>query len=240
MQVRPGVHLVEGTRGGRVYLLADGNGLTLVDSGVLGNVGPVLRAIRRLGAQPSDLRTILITHGHPDHTGTAARLRRMTGARLLVHEADAAGQPEHNLHVHHCAVPSVARWLFRVPLDGVLRDGQVLPVLGGLRVLHAPGHTPGSAAFYLEQEGVLFTGDTLLANGRAFRRPLTFPGANHEQYRCSLERLAQVEFATACPGHGQPIPQGGSEALAALLESYPAGSPWWHMLRRLLAGRVTW
>ena len=89
-------------------------------------------------------------------------------------------------------------FLGRIPAHQLLEEGQTLPTMGGLRVLHTPGHTPGSIALYLEERGVLFSGDMLLSDGRVFFRPFPFPGTNFRAYRSSVKRLARLEFDVAC------------------------------------------
>jgi len=92
-------------------------------------------------------------------------------------------------------------------------------------VLHTPGHTPGSACLYLAGEKVLFTGDTLLADGYRFRRPVAFPGTSLRDYRASVDRLAQLPFEMACVGHGKPLRQAGSAALTEMLRDYSWFAP---------------
>ena len=84
MEVTPGVHLVDGTWGGNVYLLLDDDGLALVDAALPGNAGKVLRYIRSLGRDPADLRYVVITHAHPDHTGTIPSLLRHASAKVAI------------------------------------------------------------------------------------------------------------------------------------------------------------
>ena len=84
------------------------------------------------------------------------------------------------------------------PVHKALGDGQLLPILGGLRVLHTPGHTPGSASFMLEREGALFTGDTAFSDGARVSRSVPFPGYDGEAYRRSLDLLESLEFDVLC------------------------------------------
>ena len=105
-------------------------------------------------------------------------------------------------------------------------------MLGGLQVLHTPGHTPGSVCLLLPEHRVLFTGDMLLADGRRFRRPVYFPGTNLGDYRTSVERLAGLTFNTACVGHGKPLLEGGAVRLQEMLEHYAWMSPRWTEVKR--------
>ena len=82
-------------------------------------------------------------------------------------------------------------------------------LLGGLRVVHTPGHTPGSVCYLLEREGLLFSGDTLFSNGERVSRTVPFPGYNRADYVASLRSLAEMDFGILCGGHGAPLLRRG-------------------------------
>ena len=139
----------------------------------------------RIAALGLELRAILLTHGHFDHGGDADRVRRLTGAPVYLHPADRA-------------LPS---WLTHgLTADKELADGDELD-FDGLRfkVLHTPGHTPGSVCFLCGD--ALFAGDTLFA-GSCGRTDL--PGGSWKTMAASLRRLADLEGDyTVLPGHGE-------------------------------------
>ena len=228
MEICPGVHQVPGLRWSNAYLLVEPARLTLIDSGLPGDGKKVLAYIQQLGRSPSELERVIVTHGHPDHTGPLKGLSPHTGAVIAVHPSDTRYREKTNSRwLHYPAQPPALDWsrwdlpfLHRIPAHELIEDGQLLPVLGGLQVLHTPGHTPGSVCLYLAGQKVLFTGDTLLADGQCFRRPVAFPGTNLSDYRASVDRLAQLPFETACVGHGQPLRQAGSAVLAEMLNNY--------------------
>ena len=95
--------------------------------------------------------------------------------------------------------------------------------------MHTPGHTPGSVCLYLEEQKVLFTGDTLLTDGYCFRRPVPFPGTSFGNYRASVARLP---FEAACVEHGTPLCQGGAADLQEMLNNYFWLAPRWIWLKR--------
>ncbi len=236
MEVLPGVHKVEGVRGGNVFLLEEPQGLTLVDAGLPGSHGRILRFVQSLGRDPRDLKAIIITHGHIDHMGGASQLRQRTGAQVWVHGAEVGNNAKGHPIVFPWSIPKPFRpWLSpRLPADRLLEDGEVLPVLGGLRVLHTPGHTPGSICLLLERHQALFTGDMLLSNGQRLSRSIFFPGSNAQDYWQSLRRLAALEFQAVLPGHGPPLLQEGSQRLHTLLELYSTAKPgWWRAIRNV-------
>jgi hydroxyacylglutathione hydrolase len=138
---------------------------------------------------------ILLTHGHMDHMAAAAALKESGAARVLIHEADreAVEKPHPFWAQMVGGAPPVA-------VDEVLHDGQELR-LGELtlRVLHTPGHSPGSVCFMAE--GVIFTGDTLFAGGVG-RTDL--PGGSMTILERSLQLIISMTTpeTVVYPGHG--------------------------------------
>lgn len=116
---------------------------------------------------------IINTHGHSDHTAGNAAIKSATGAKLLIHAAD-AGRLGKMLH-------STFSWILggkgSPPADVLLQDNEVISIGEvGLTVLHTPGHTPGSLCLY--SAGHIFTGDTLFV-GAIGRTDL--PGGSQRQ-----------------------------------------------------------
>lgn len=140
------------------------------------------------------LKLIVSTHGHWDHTGDNAAVAAHTGAQIAVHALDRAmlETPE-PLWAPFDIPPSVPA--VELAESGEIRFGSIR-----LRVLHTPGHTPGSVCLQAVDEGLLFSGDTLFAGGWG---RVDLPGGSAEQIVTSLARLADLEAPTAVlPGHG--------------------------------------
>jgi glyoxylase-like metal-dependent hydrolase (beta-lactamase superfamily II) len=97
-----------------------------------------------------------------------------------------------------------------------IEDGDVLPLLGGLEVIHTPGHTPGSVCLYARGPRILFTGDVIqVRRGRlAFASPIF--SHDHAQARASVRRLTEFDVDIIAFSHYRPMREGASEALAAL------------------------
>ena len=114
-----------------------------------------------------------------------------------------------------------------------MEDGAEVPALGGVKVFHTPGHTPGSVCFLDESRGVLIAGDMLIADGKSFHRPVQFPGTDFKAYRRSIERIAELDFETVCVGHGKPVVGNAKAALERMLMRYTwALFPWRFIPRR--------
>ena len=240
MEVTPGVHLVDGTWGGNVYLLLDDDGFALVDAALPGNAGKVLRYIRSLGRDPADLRYVVITHAHPDHTGTIPSLLRHASAKVAIHREDTRGDGSEHPWLFYPGQLITTPWnlpfLRKIHAHRLIGEGDTLPILGEMRVLHTPGPTPGSISLYLEERGVLFTGDVLLSNGKSFSRALPLPGTDFKLYRRSVERLSQLDFDVACVGHGKPIVGGAQAEVHRMLGRYFRSGAWFALARKLTRG----
>ncbi len=226
MEILPGIHQIPRIKGPHAYLL-EGDDLTLIDTGWPGNGGVILSYIKALGWQTGQLARILITHGHPDHTGSARFLREETGAQVLIHAAETRLDRRGVQVVRHVGMlfmPLPSIW--RVPVDVVLSDGDTLPIMGGLRVVHAPGHTLGSICFYLEDRSTLFTGDLVSQRGPYIARPIYMPGTDYETLDRSLRRVAGMPLNHACLSHGDRVLFQAAETMSNVAR-WHAESPRW-------------
>ena len=192
---------------------------SLIDCGYAGSGSRIEGAMRLHGLRLDELARVVMTHGHPDHAGSARELAAR-GIPILIHPADAA-----NLGVTWRDVvqrPTRGRVFAAMtptPPDVVpIEDGQVLPMLGGLQVVHTPGHTPGSVCLYGARDRVLFVGDTLQ---RRFGRVSFASGLysdDHAAARRSVKRLAALDVETIVFSHFATLEGGAAEVLAALAD----------------------
>ena len=87
MEFLPGIHMIPNVRLSRAYLI-EGDSLVLVDTGMPWNARGILSYISSIGRRPEELEAILMTHSHPDHSGGAPPIRKLTGAAILAHAHD--------------------------------------------------------------------------------------------------------------------------------------------------------
>jgi glyoxylase-like metal-dependent hydrolase (beta-lactamase superfamily II) len=150
-----------------VYLIL-GPEICLIDSGVKNADALFFDYLKNLGRKPREISLLLLTHAHPDHIGSARAIREATGCRIAAHP-DARGWIEDvEQQFKERPVPGFHELVGgSASVDRDLQDGAVIdlgPVT--LEVVHTPGHTRDSIAFYCKEEGVLFSGDAIpQANG---------------------------------------------------------------------------
>jgi glyoxylase-like metal-dependent hydrolase (beta-lactamase superfamily II) len=214
-EVTDGIFALGGLKMGRSYLIDDGGALALIDTSSPTAAARILDAITAIGRRPEDLKLIVATHYHHDHTGNVAMLVERTGARFVAHEADApyidGRKPWGTVSVGPFEMTTPESRYYTLALDAELRTGDVLPIAGGLEVVHTPGHTPGSISLYGRARSVLFAGDAL-ANNFGLQL-LPFSAHDPEEAKRSVRKLAALDYEIALPGHGSPIVSRASEKI---------------------------
>jgi glyoxylase-like metal-dependent hydrolase (beta-lactamase superfamily II) len=222
MEIAPGVHAV---RLLKVYafLIAEPQ-MTLIDTGLIGSGRTIERYAGSIGRSLDDLGQIICTHAHPDHIGAVRELAGRREVEVLMHPADldgltvslrdaVANRNRGQLLAYFTRHPGKA-----TPLE----DGELLPILGGLRVVHTPGHTPGSICLYAERHRLLFVGDML----QVIRGRVTFASSvfseNMALARASVARMAELDVETIAFSH---YPPWRVDANATLRELAARGRP---------------
>jgi hydroxyacylglutathione hydrolase len=170
--------------------LVMGDEICVVDTGVVGSEQGLVDALAGWGKTPSDVDLVVNSHEHPDHVGGNAFWQKAAQPRFACH-ADAARWIE-DLDLQYEERPIHSFYTLAgtesIQVTHKLQDGDEVDLGGGvtLKVIHSPGHSPGSTALYCPQEGALITGDTIPPTGGL---PLYEDVA---QLRESLRRMASL------------------------------------------------
>ena len=205
------------------FLIDTDDGLTLIDTGIPGSSDRILQAVRELGKQPVDIKNILVTHCHADHTGSLAMLKKESGAPAHMHPLDAAmvrrgesmrpAKPPPQL-IFQIIVPLLMRTQQNARLEPAeveheIEDGAELDIAGGIKAVHVPGHCAGQLAFLWPQHGgVLFAADVA---SNLLRLSWSIIYEDFEEGKRSLAKIANLDFDVACFGHGKEIVGGAAE-----------------------------
>ena len=234
VEVAPGIRrLSQGVA--NFYLIDEGGKLVLVDAGARADWKFFAAVLGSMGRAVDALDAVLLTHAHADHTGFAERARTEAGAAVWVHRADlerakGAKPPPTDgsmakyfthLETYRTTVSLIRRGGAKVvPIREVstFEDGETVDVPGRPRVVHAPGHTAGTAGLLLEDRRVLLSGDVLVTFNVMTGRPgpQIMPSSfNHStpQALASLDALTGLPADLVLPGHGDPWTGDMAEAV---------------------------
>jgi glyoxylase-like metal-dependent hydrolase (beta-lactamase superfamily II) len=239
-EVFPGIHWIKNPIGldgsslshVNTYLVSGKDGYLLVDTGwnTEESFNEIRKSLEEIGASIKDISQILVTHVHPDHYGMAGRIKKLSGARIYLHEIENAVIDARYVNME-ALLGQTAEWLSRngVPAKetGDIRDASlgivdlVVPAKpdillhGGeiittgeftFHVIWTPGHSPGHVCLYEPEKKVLLSGDHIL--------PTITPNiGRHPQsaenplrtYLESLYEIRQMDISLVLPGHDEPF-----------------------------------
>lgn len=231
MQLAPSLHRV-GSDMVNVYLIADERGVTLIDAGIPGLWEDLIRELNTMGRSISEIRGVILTHADTDHLGFAERIRQEADTPIYVHESDAAqarGEVEKkNPPWGKMRIGPTLSFLWYAGRRGGLKvssvsevttvqDGESLDLPGDPRIIHTPGHSPGSIAIHSAPVEALFVGDAITTRHvlTGIRGPQPAPFTlQPEQALGSLRRWEGVEARWVLPGHGPPWDGGVADAVS--------------------------
>ncbi len=203
----------------------DDGQVTLLDMGVKASGPKVIAALEAIGSSPSEVTRLLLTHAHPDHAGGAAHVAERTGRGFGIHADDAewarTGTPpprDKTMRLGRLLNRFLKQGFPAVPVEEELTDGQVLPVAGGLRVVHTPGHSPGHCAFVHEPTGLLVTGDSIF-NVRGLRWPIKTFCTDFRMTTQTAHLLGELDYDLAAFTHGPELRDRPREAIRAFLSA---------------------
>jgi glyoxylase-like metal-dependent hydrolase (beta-lactamase superfamily II) len=184
-----------------VYLVGD----ILFDAATRWGQSPLLSQLRN-----RPIRMVALTHCHPDHQGCAKIICEQRGIPLACHEADVPAMEGR-------APMGPENWILRLGhrlwsgapcrVDRVFREGDEV---GGFRVIHAPGHTPGHVIYFRDADRLAIAGDVLaninfLTWQDGLRQPPSFFSVDPAENRRSILKLVELKPNIICLGHGRPL-----------------------------------
>jgi glyoxylase-like metal-dependent hydrolase (beta-lactamase superfamily II) len=199
-----------------MFLVEHRGVLTVIDTGSpYTSTTRILRAVRKMGRNPENLRQIVLTHCHGDHAGQAKRLQEATGATVVAGRDDVGviegrdPYPGPKGLIPHAVYGRFGTYT-RLTVDRAVAEREEID--GGLVVIPTPGHTAGHVSVFAPDLETLFIGDTIWSLGpvRPSWRPFTQDPARNQE---SIERLADLPTRRVHPGHGTPF---GGEHIARL------------------------
>lgn len=204
--------------------IIDDDGLTLIDTGMQGSADKIFSAIRKGGKDPQNIKRIILTHAHPDHSGSAAEISKKLNIPVWIHTID-ADLVEKGIGVREPVQLSagIINWLIYnlfikrsesniepVKIDKKLSDREILPIAGGIEVVHTPGHCAGHVALLIKEEDILIAAD-LCAN--FFGLGLSTIYEDKDLGVKSIGKASDLTFDKALFGHGNPIESNASQKL---------------------------
>jgi glyoxylase-like metal-dependent hydrolase (beta-lactamase superfamily II) len=192
----------------------------------------ILEQIQRIGRSVTDLKHIILTHGHRSHLGGLAELKRLSDATVYAHEWEAdiiAGERRtqgvtlkprrpYVLIPHQFAINVGIGTHTPCPVDHAIAGGDRV---GPLDVVDAPGHSPGHLAFRWPDRSFLIVGDAV-STWPEFDAGWPAFNLNWRQHRQTLRQFTEFEPQVVGVGHGPPITAGARERLRSLVERYDA------------------
>jgi glyoxylase-like metal-dependent hydrolase (beta-lactamase superfamily II) len=214
--------------GATAYLVEDGD-LTLVDAGMPVNATRIRTAIDDAGYAIGEIDRVLITHYDLDHLGGLARLTPDLDAPVYMGRRDLdllRGGYDPPLFHHKGLFHRAARALHSPPASLSYRAVVNRERIGGFEAFHTPGHNPGHTVYVHEELGAAFLGDLVWGDDGGLTVPIWLDSYDMAEIRESVRWFAAESppFEVACVAHGDPVLEGGYEALQALAERVDAES----------------
>lgn len=216
--VADGIHQVGGFV--NAFIVDGDQGVVLIDSGLPKKEGLITDGLAAIGRSIADVVTIVLTHSHSDHIGSAAALQALSGAEVIASRIDTpAIQGEEPI-----PAPPMLRGsrrfltgLFPKPtpvmVDHITTETEPGPLPDDLRAIDTPGHTPGHTSFLLDRAGgIMFVGDAATVDTRGKVTRGWFNARGGPEVGISIRHLAEYEFGTALFGHSPPISERAAQA----------------------------
>ncbi|RST77005.1 MBL fold metallo-hydrolase [Siminovitchia acidinfaciens] len=198
-----------------VWVVADEDGVTLVDAGIQSMAKGILRFIEELQAGP--LKRIVLTHGHSDHVGAVEQILKVNPVPVYAHQIEIPYMEGRLAYPRRKkAVSSIAEGITQ-PLHAD-ESGNIQPI-GGLTPFFTPGHSPGHVVYFHEKDQVMLAGDLFTSKNGNLKRPMSiFTADMDEAVRSSsiVQRLKPKRLEVC---HGNPVFQP-AEQIDSYIQNY--------------------
>ena len=168
-------------------IIVFGDKIALIDSGVKGSEEKIRQYIEEQGRSFTEIEILILSHAHPDHIGSAATIKELTGCKVLAHEAEKEWIENIDIQNRQRPVPGFFNLVdSSVKIDAFLSDGQVFQIAGGpaMKIIHTPGHSKGSVNVEFIDDKILFTADSV---------PLKNDIPNYDNYADLMRSLKMIE-----------------------------------------------
>ena len=215
MEILPNLHMIDGINANSYLLLGDQ--ITLIDTGMPGNHEKIFNYLQNmLKSKPEDIKIIVITHHHVDHTGSLYELKKATNANVAAYK-DEVGYISGKKPASGPVFMRIGNRIMtfftsysNVEPDIILKEDDVV---AGCSVIHTPGHTPGSISLYNPDNRVIIVGDTLRFNGEKVMGPPSMLVEDSEALKRSVEKISKLDCEVMLSGHGKPITENAFELI---------------------------
>ena len=222
------------------YLVVLHEGVFLIDAGMNSNGADMLFALSQIGRPVDDVRAILLTHWHNDHSAGASEIQRLSGASVYYHDGEAKYLTRETASVG-----------LRAKLSELVPESGPLVLLKGLlgtaatraveatqhlndndlvekefQVIATPGHTEGHVSYYYHPQKILFAGDAMAVVGGHTRYMARLVTPDLERARQSMLRCLEFPIDYLCPGHREPLMSGVADECAELKRRIESGARW--------------
>jgi hydroxyacylglutathione hydrolase len=182
-----------------IYIIGD----TVIDTGTGFNFTRLYDFLKRFKISFEDIKWVINTHAHFDHIGGNGYFYN---AKIAIHELDAPV-----LEMGDAEKSNAAFFNGKIRPMKVEKKLKDKDLINGLKVIHTPGHSPGSICLYDEKKKILFSGDTIFADGVGRTDIL---GGNEDDLINSLEKIEKLDVKILMPGHGELVLENAKKVIA--------------------------
>jgi glyoxylase-like metal-dependent hydrolase (beta-lactamase superfamily II) len=206
------------------YLIEDGD-LTLVDTGFPGSMSRIFSDMKNIGKDPSRIKRIILTHAHADHAGSAAEIQKALDIPIITHPINVEfvenGKAAKEMHltsgvmnwiIYQLFVKNASKTIDPATVQENVQDNDIIPVAGGIKVIHTPGHCAGHIALLVKSENLLIAGD-ICSNTMGLDYALLYEDKSVGKQ--SLLKVSDNFFEKAVFGHGKAMLEKASEKIKA-------------------------